>query len=125
MYYDYNKRRDIEALKGLTLASVEGKAGGDEIRFVTTDGRSFLMYHEQDCCESVHIEDIVGDLRDLVGEPITEAEAVDGDAPAPEYHDSYSWTFYKIGTRKGSVTLRWLGQSNGYYSESVDFVETT
>lgn len=101
----------------------------DEIIFICNDGLKFKMYHEQDCCEDVSIDDICGDLADLVGSPILSAEEVSSSDEMPpgvirpgEYHDdSYTWTFYKLSTIKGSATIRWYGESNGYYSESVEF----
>lgn len=83
------------------------------------------MFHGQDCCEEVWLEDIIGDLDDLVGSPILKAEKrTDENLPPVENSDfSYTWTFYEFATIKGSVTLRWFGTSNGYYSEDVDVEE--
>jgi hypothetical protein len=56
-----------------------------------------------------------GDLGDLVGAPLTQAEFVEA-----IYGGHETWTFYRFATRKGSVTIRFYGTSNGYYSESVN-----
>ena len=123
---DWNDQVDMqEGLKqmlGRVFVRVEGSVGDEELVFVRDDGVRFVFHHFQDCCESVQIEDIVGDLQDLVGEPLLVAEeSSNDDGPQPsEYSESYTWTFYKFATRKGYVDVRWLGESNGYYSESVD-----
>lgn len=112
---------DVAQMLGCTFTAVTVNEDRDEIVF---EGPvSFRMYHSQDCCETVELEEVIGDLSDLVGSPIIEAECVTNcEDNAPEYADSFTWTFYKLGTRKGHVTLRWLGQSNGYYSEAVDVI---
>jgi hypothetical protein len=92
------------------------------------------MYHEQDCCESVRVDDISGDLTDLFNEPLLVAEIVSNDEFIQEYEESLTerdryiresqtWTFYRFATINGYVDIRWLGESNGYYSESVTFIE--
>lgn len=121
---EWNKRYSpVDALLGKTLARIERT--GDELRFVVDEGEQYRMYHDQDCCESVTIDDIIGNLDDLVGAPLLMAEEVSSEGEPPPTGDyvpeSYTWTFYKFATVKGYVTIRWYGTSNGYYSESVTF----
>jgi hypothetical protein len=117
-------------LLGKTLTSIENK-DNDELIFTTTEGEIYIMFHSQDCCEHVRIEDISGDLDNLIGSPITLAEEVSNYEPIyeedkkrteeAERWGSCTWTFYKLATVKGYVDIRWYGESNGYYSERVDF----
>ncbi|WP_217362869.1 hypothetical protein [Roseicella sp. DB1501] len=119
---------NLDTLLGKTLIKVE-KSGDDELHFEADSGERFKLYHSQSCCESVQIEDVCGDLNDLVGSPIIKAEEREfrdenpPDVTVPDYQDSFTWTFYEFATVKGSVTVRWYGSSNGYYSESVDFTK--
>lgn len=120
----------IDQLIGKTLTEIRTlENGSDTAVFICDDGSEYTMYHSRDCCESVSIDDVEGDISDLIGRPITIAdESTSSENPegvVPEYQDSsFTWTFYRIATAKGFVVIRWYGESNGYYSESVDFAKT-
>lgn len=119
MYLDYI---EVEDLKGMTFVKIENN--DNELIFTNDKDETFKMFHMQDCCESVHLEDITGDLEDLLNSPILIAEERDNsDIKLDKYDESFTWTFYEFATIKGNVTLRWYGTSNGYYSESVDIVK--
>ena len=109
---------DFEKLKGLIISKIKNEEN-QELYFYSNDGRVFKQYHSRSCCESVHIEDITGDLNDLIDVPIQMAESY-----TKQGDNKYSqFTFYKLATIKGYVTIRWLGSSNGYYSVEVQTKE--
>jgi hypothetical protein len=126
-----DKLHDAASLKGLTITSIKRVSddGDDSIKIATSDGRQWDMRHYQDCCESVRIEKIAGSLDSLIGSPLIEAreetdsEGWPADAEPKEYTESYTWTTYYFATDSASVSIRWLGESNGYYSESVSIEE--
>jgi hypothetical protein len=144
MEYDNfdNERTSFEALKGKKIISIDGlKKGSERIKFLCSDKTEFWLTYYDDCCASCSIEDVCGDIENLIGHEILLAEEVSSNQPdaeeqsrrdkekaEAEKNDGYyygaeseTWTFYKLATIKGSVTIRWYGSSNGYYSESATF----
>lgn len=117
----------ISELVGKTITCIDGlEKDSEEATFICSDGTKFIMYHEQDCCEVVSIDDVCGDVEDLIGSPILKAEEVCNDASDVIREDadaSATWTFYHLHTIKGMATIKWYGTSNGYYSEKADFVK--
>ena len=129
-YIDYRgyRKTSLAELQGMTLSRIDREAD-EAFVFHTEAGRVFRMWHDQDCCEIVYIDDVIGELDDLIGSPLLLAEesvsAVRPEEVAkPEYEpESQTWTFYRFRTIKGLVDIRWFGESNGCYSESVEFAE--
>ena len=115
----------ISDLIGKRIVSVHGlDAGSERVTIDCDDGSKYSMFHQQDCCESVWLEDVCGDVNDLVDALVIDARSENNaDSAFPEgmVLECGEWTFYIIQTDKGCVTLRWLGDSNGYYSTDARF----
>lgn len=126
-YRDYAPHCPVSAMEGQTPLSVVNH--GDEVIFTMADGTVYIFYHAQDCCESVRVEDVIGDLEDLIGVPLLsafeETSEVHPEDSTKEQQDSFTWTFYRFQSIKGAVTIRWYGESNGCYSELVRLVKET
>ena len=115
---------DIQVLVGKTVRSIVGtEQYSEKIIFDCGEHGLFEMLHMQDCCENVRLEDVTGDVEDLIDTPIIEASERSNstDPAAPGSDESWTWTFYVLATKNGTVTLRWFGSSNGWYGEEVTF----
>ena len=110
----------IDSILGRTAKSIEGFEEGSECATLHfDDGSTWLMRHEEDCWETVDIASIDGDPDWLIDKPLIVAEIVDNvdQPPAAHWAKSYTWTFIKLGTNNGVITVRWYGMGNGYYCE--------
>jgi len=108
----------ISKLSGKTINHIIGlEKGSERVEIETTDGFRFILYHIQDCCEIVLLEDYDIEAKELEGAYVTEAFLSMKDGKG---YESSTWSFYRIITNKGTLCMRWFGTSNGYYSEKVD-----
>ena len=107
---------EFSILKGKIFTKIEVFTESleyNDIDFYCDDGSLYKLYHEQEYCEYVYIEDICGDIDDLLYSTILVAEEVIN----KDENDEFTWYFYKLDTIKVGITIRWCGESNGYYSE--------
>lgn len=96
---------DIKELKNKTVSKIDVLDDKEGLSFYVDGYKKVTLQHTQDCCECVELNDVCGDLDDLLHSPLLRAE---------------------VETNKGhcgEVVLRFLGESNGYYSEDVDVIE--
>ena len=113
----HDEESALRALDGATFESVEGMESGSEEVTLRSRWWSLEFYHRQDCCEHVRVEDVCGDAGDLTGVPLTCRVEVVKDKDDDDGSATSTW--YHFRSLKGDVTVRWLGESNGYYSEEV------
>ena len=109
-------------LKDKTIKEINGlKKGGREVYIRTNDG-TYKLYHQQDCCEHVRVVKVIGNVNELIGEVIFAEEDAGANEPDwynESFNDSHTWTKYVLKTENTSLEFWYLGESNGYYCESV------
>ena len=114
----YRNPCDIQDMVGKKITGIYYDEDYFQIR---TDDCVYAFYHEYDCCESVYLTQVDGISDKIIGSRIVIAEVVTDQKSVAG--GSVTWSFYKIGTNKGMIDFRWQGESNGYYSETVDLIK--
>jgi hypothetical protein len=116
----YQSDINIIAIEGKTVTNVRSETG--EVHITCSDGSVFKLYHSQACCESVSIQSGAEDLPKLIGKTITKVvETIDNNPDGVDTSGGSATrtTFDFILLNAMPIKLVWLGESNGYYSESV------
>ena len=112
----YRSTSKFEQIQGMTITAVVYKESNESL-LIHLNTHVLEMIHHQDCCETVYLADVVGSFEDLIGYPLLEvSETIVNN----EIGESSTASYYNFRTVKASVQLRWVGESNGYYSETVD-----
>ena len=118
----------MEKIVGKVLVKVEGlEDESEKVILYFNDNTRMEFEHYQDCCECVYLLDYICDVDLSKPTVVLQAEErTSNDISCPVTglgKDDYSntWTFYTINTSTGEIFMRWYGESNGYYSEEVDY----
>jgi transcriptional regulator with XRE-family HTH domain len=116
---DFSEARYFEKLEdlhnsGYVASWVGGKETPLEVQFII-DGEDLTRFGKV-------VNIVIGNVNELIGEVIfaeEDAGANDPDWYKEDYHDSHTWTKYVLKTENASLEFWYLGESNGYYCESV------
>src|SRR4051794_31285794 len=108
---------ETNPLIGKKVTAVYVAADGGAIKFDVQDGEPVIARADGDCCSHSWIE-YVETPENLLG-TVSAVEDLDLDKPG-EDKDGEFIQFYgcKISTEKGSSTLDYRNESNGYYGGS-------
>ena len=79
----------------------------------------YRLIGEEDYGRCAELIDVVGELDDLIDSPILMSEVATNESPVQNGFMYSTWTFYKLATFNGYVTLRWCGSNDGWYSRAV------
>lgn len=104
---------DIDKLVGETFVSISGMRKHSEAVYIELSNGDIVTMEHPNTFSNVSIDDVCGDVEDLLNTPILKAEVITDTSD-----HKCTWTFYKFMTEKGWVDIRWCGTSNGYYSET-------
>lgn len=107
-------------LSGAIVTDITGLSEGSELVVIQLKHRvhnRIEFFHYQDCCESVELIDFEISSKNLIGGEVLSLREETSSRENKYTHQT--WTFYHFDTTKGSLWMRWFGESNGYYSERV------
>ena len=113
----YASTSNFEQIQGMTITAVVYKETSESLH-IHLNTHVLEMIHHQECCETVYLADVVGSFEDLIGYPLLEVSENLVDIGSEDISSTAS--YYNFRTIKASVQLRWVGESSGYYSETVD-----
>ena len=83
-------KANLSDLIGKTLTKIDISGNKETMTFHTRGGKEYRFYHNQDCCESVTMDNICGNIEDLIGSPILRAEkSTNTEENPPNYKSNY------------------------------------
>lgn len=115
---------ELDLIYGKEIKFIHGLRKGSTTISIFFKDAILQIYHNQSCCEEVHLEDLEISSNTVLkpGDKIYElTETSNKETTSDEYGTGTEceWTFYRIRTEKGYAVLRWLGEIDDTYSTEV------
>lgn len=122
---------DLDNLKTKSIKKIIGlDEGSHEVVFIFDPGK-VCLHNEWDCCETVVIDKIFGDVSDIINSPIIDVKISDKEnylnILAPEddndnfFGPTIEYRYYTIVTEEGQLSFRFRASYKcGSFSMKID-----